>query len=115
MEVTEYGTFRNFDAFKDICFALKGLGCHVGVEQFGQRLAYIKKITELVLNYVKLHSILVDGIEENFGNQEFIRRFCEVVHTLGVSVIAVGVQSDAEWNMLKTLGIDAATGPAVVS
>lgn len=115
LEVTEYGAFRNFDAFKDICFALKGLGCHVGVEQFGQRLAEIKKITELGLDYIKLHSSLVDRIEENSGNQEFIRRFCEVVHTLGVSVIAVGVQSDAEWNMLKTLGIDAATGPAITS
>ena len=115
LEVTEYGAFRNFDAFKDICFALKGLGCHVGVEQFGQRFSEIKKITELGLDYVKIHSSLVDGIEENAGNQEFIRRFCEVVHTVGVSVIAVGVHSDAEWEMLKLLGVDAATGPAIIS
>ena len=113
LEVSEYGAFKHFDAFKDICFALKGLGCHVGVEQFGQRLSEIKKITELGLDYVKLHSSLVDGIEENTGNQEFIRRFCEVVHTVGVKVIAVGVQSDAEWEALRVLGIDAVTGPAI--
>jgi EAL domain-containing protein (putative c-di-GMP-specific phosphodiesterase class I) len=113
LEVSEYGVFKNFDAFRDICFALKGMGCHVGVEQFGQRLSEIKKITELGLDYVKLHSSLVDGIEENSGNQEFIRRFCEVVHTIGVRVIAVGVQSDAEWTVLKMLGVDAATGPAI--
>lgn len=113
IEVTEYGAFKYFDAFKDICFALKGLGCHVGVEQFGQRLSEIKKITELGLDYVKLHSSLVDGIEENFGNQEFIRRFCEVVHTVGVIVIAVGVHSKEELEILKTLGVDAATGPAI--
>ena len=115
LEVTEYGAFKHFDAFKDICFALKALGCHVGVEQFGQRLSEIKKITELGLDYVKLHSSLVDGIEESAGNQEFIKRFCEVVHTLGVSVIAVGVQSDGEWKMLKLLGVDAATGPAIIN
>lgn len=113
LEVTEYGAFKHFDAFKDICFALKGIGCHVGVEQFGQRLSEIKKITELGLDYVKMHSSLVDGIEENAGNQEFIRRFCEVVHTVGVKVIAVGVQTDAEWQMLKMLGVDAATGPSI--
>ena len=115
LEVSEYGAFKHFDAFKDICFALKGLGCHVGVEQFGQRLSEIKKITELGLDYVKLHSSLVDGIEDNTGNQEFIRRFCEVVHTVGVRVIAVGVQSDEEWEILRLLGIDAATGPAIIS
>jgi EAL domain-containing protein (putative c-di-GMP-specific phosphodiesterase class I)/GGDEF domain-containing protein len=113
LEVTEYGAFKHFDAFKDICFALKGMGCHVGVEQFGQRLSEIKKITELGLDYVKMHSSLVDGIESNAGNQEFIRRFCEVVHTVGVKVIAVGVQTDAEWQMLKVLGVDAATGPSI--
>lgn len=115
VEVTEYGAFKHFDAFKDICFALKALGCQVGVEQFGQRMSEIKKITELGLDYVKLHPSLVDGIEANTDNQEFIRRFCEVVHTVGVSVIAVGVHSDAEWEKLKTLGVDAATGPAMVN
>jgi EAL domain-containing protein (putative c-di-GMP-specific phosphodiesterase class I)/GGDEF domain-containing protein len=115
LEVTEYGAFKHFDAFKDICFALKGLGCHVGVEQFGQRLSEIKKITELGLDYVKIDASLVNGIEESIGNQEFLRRFCEVVHTVGVSVIAVGVQSESEWEVLKLLGIDAATGPAIGS
>ena len=112
-EVTEYGAFKHFDAFKDICFSLKGMGCHVGVEQFGQRLSEIKKITELGLDYVKLHSSLVDGIESNEGNQEFIRRFCEVVNTVGVKIIAVGVQKEMEWDILKGLGVDAATGTAI--
>ena len=115
LEVTEYGAFKYFDAFKDVCFVLKGLGCHVGVEQFGQRFSEIKKITELGLDYVKLHSSLVDGIEENAGNQEFIRRFCEVIHTVGVKVIAVGVHRSAEWDMLSALGVDAVTGPVITS
>jgi len=114
LEVTEYGAFKHFDAFKDICFALKGLGCQVGVEKFGQHLSEIKKITELGLDYVKLHSSLTDGIERNAGNQEFIKRFCEVVHTVGVKVIAVGVQHETEWKLLKTIGVDAATGPAIM-
>jgi diguanylate cyclase (GGDEF)-like protein len=115
LEVSEYGAFKHFDAFKDICFSLKALGCHIGVEQFGQRMSEIKKITELGLDYVKLHASLVDGIDTNVDNQEFIRRFCEVVHTVGVDVIAVGVQSDTEWEMLKSLGVNAATGPAIVN
>ena len=115
IEVSEYGVFKHFDAFKDICFSLKALGCHVGVEQFGQRISEIKKITELGLDYVKLHASLVDGIDTNTDNQEFIRRFCEVVRTVGVIVVAVGVQSDTEWKMLKSLGVNAATGPAIVN
>ena len=113
LEVTEYGAFKHFDAFKDLCFALKGIGCHVGVEQFGQRLSEIKKITELGLDYVKLHPNLVVGIEKNLGNQEFIRRFCEVVRTVGVKVIAVGVHSNVELKILRELGVDGVTGPVL--
>ena len=113
LEVTEYGAFKYFDAFKDICFALKGLGCQVGVEQFGQHMSEIKKVTELGLDYVKLHASLTNGIETNTGNQEFIKRFCEVVRTVGVKVIGVGVQYEAEWAMLKAIGVDAATGSGI--
>lgn len=112
-EVTEYGAFKHFDAFKDLCLVLKNLGCHVGVEQFGQRLSESQKLTELGLDYVKIHPGLVHGIEENTGNQEFLQRFCNVAHAVGVIVIAVGVHDEAELSTLKMLGIDGATGPAI--
>lgn len=112
-EVTEYGAFKHFDAFRDICLILKNFGCRVGVEQFGQRLSESQKLTELGLDYVKIHPSLVPGIEENAGNQEFLRRFCGVGHAVGVMVIAVGVRNEAEWTTLKSLGIDGATGPLI--
>ncbi len=112
-EVTEYGAFKHFDAFKDICLSLKEFGCHIGIEQFGQRLSESQKLTELGLDYVKIHPALVDGIEQNTGNQEFLNRFCGIAHAVGAIVIAVGVNSEAELSMLMSLGIDGATGPAI--
>ena len=112
-EVSEYGAFKYFDAFKEICLILKGFGCHIGIEQFGQRLSESQKLTELGLDYVKIHPGLVHGIEENTGNQKFLNRFCGIAHTVGVIVIAVGVRSETELSMLKSLGIDGVTGPAI--
>lgn len=113
IEVTEYGAYKNFAAFKDICLVLKGFGCHVGIEQFGQRLSESQKLTEIGLDYVKIHPSLVHDIEKNRGNQEFLNRFCGIAHAVGVIVVAVGVQSEAEWSTLKLLGIDGVTGPAI--
>jgi EAL domain-containing protein (putative c-di-GMP-specific phosphodiesterase class I) len=112
-EVPEYGAFKNFDAFKDLCRVLKDLGCHVGVEFFGQRLSESERLTELGLDYVKIHPSLVQGISENRGAQEFLQRFCGVAHSVGIIVIAVGVRTEADLTTLKALGVDAATGPAV--
>lgn len=112
-EVPEYGAFKHFEAFKDLCRSLKEMGCHVGVEHFGQRLSESQQLTELGLDYVKIHPSLVHGIEENAGNQEFLQRFCGVAHSVGIIVIAVGVRSEGELAMLKSLGVDGATGPAI--
>jgi EAL domain-containing protein (putative c-di-GMP-specific phosphodiesterase class I) len=55
----------------------------------------------------------VQGIDENKGNQEFLDRFCGIAHAVGVIVIAVGVRSQTESSILKSLGIDGITGPVI--
>lgn len=112
-EVTEYGAFKNYDAFQDLCLMLKNSGCHIGVEQFGQQPAKNQKLTELGLDYIKIHSGLVHDIDKNTGNQEVLNRFCGIAHSLGILVIAAGVRNNTELSLLKSLGIDGATGPGI--
>lgn len=112
-EVTEYSAFKHFDAFKDLCLMLKNFGCHIGLEHFGQQLTESQKLTELGLDYIKLHPGLVSDIEKNTGNQEFLNRFCGIAHAVGILVIAVGVRNKTALSILEPLGIDGATGPGM--
>lgn len=112
-EVPEYGAFKYFDAFRDLCRVLKELGCRVGVELFGHRLSENQKLTELGLDYVKLHPDLIRGLNENPAGQEFVQRFCGIAHSLGITVIAAGVGNKDDLIRLKELGVDGAIGPAV--
>jgi len=113
VEVPEYGVFRQFDAFSELCKMLKALGCKVGIEFFGQRFAQGQKLPDLGIDYIKVHPTYVRGIDQNAGNQEFLKGLCKVAHAIGISVIAVGVQSEAELAKLRELGFDGATGPGV--
>lgn len=112
-EVPEYGAFKQFDAFKDLCRALKSLGCRVGIEFFGEHMSETNRLVELGLDYIKIHPSLIDNLSSNPGNQEFLKRFCDAAHGLGILVIGVGVRSSQDWAVLNKLGADAATGPAV--
>lgn len=113
VEVPEYGALKHFDAFRDLCRNLKSLGCRVGIEHFGLHLSESSRFTQLGLDYVKIDSCLVTGIEANAGNQEFVGRFCRVAHGVGIIVIAVGVRTEAELAALAALGVDGATGPGI--
>ncbi len=112
-EVPEYGVFRQFDAFRDLVRSLKGLGCRVGIEYFGQRFAESNKLADLGLDYIKVHPSYIQGIDTHEGNQEFLKGLCHVAHTLGITVIALGVDKKDDLPLLTRLGFDGATGPAV--
>ena len=112
-EVPEYGVFRQFDAFRDLARNLKQLGCRVGVEYFGQRFAESGKLADLGLDYIKVHPSYVSGIADNPGNQEFLRGLCKMAHSLGITVVALGVEKKEDLPLLASLGFDGATGPGI--
>ena len=112
-EVPEYGVFRQFDAFQDLARTLKQLGCRIGVEYFGQRFADSDKLADLGLDYIKVHPTYIRGIADNPGNQEFLTGLCKVAHAIGITVVALGVESKEDLPLLAKLGFDGATGPGV--
>ena len=112
-EVPEYGVFRQFDAFRDLVRSLKALGCRVGIEYFGQRFAESNQLADLGLDYIKVHPSYIHGIDTNEGNQEFLKGLCRMAHTLGITVIALGVDNKDDLPLLTQLGFDGATGPGV--
>lgn len=114
MEVPEYGVFAHFEAFHDFCTALKPLGCKIGIEHFGRKLSEVNKLADIGVDYIKVDSSFIRGIDQHEGNQEFLKGLCRMVHSIGVLVIAVGVQNQLELDTLLSLGFDGATGPAVM-
>lgn len=112
-EVPEYGVFRQFDAFCELVRSLKQLGCRVGVEYFGQRFAESDKLADLGLDYIKVHPSYIRGLADNPGNQEFLKGLCKVAHSIGITVVALGVQSRDDLPLLASLGFDGATGPGI--
>lgn len=113
LEVAEAGAFTHFDAFRALCLELKNAGCLLGIEHFGRRFSEVGRLHDLGLDYLKVDASFVRSLENNPGNQAFLRGLSTIAHGIGMKVIAEGVASDAELAALNALGFDAATGPAV--
>lgn len=113
LEVTEYGVFKQFDAFRDLLNTVKPLGCKVGIKSFGQQFAAGDKLSDLGLDYLKVDPSYLHGIAHNPGNQEFLKGLCGMARNLGISVIASGVESGHDLPLLASLGFDGVTGPGV--
>lgn len=113
LELPESGVYKHFAEFKALCSSLKSSGVKIGIEHFGQNFDQITLLHDLGVNYVKVDASFIRGIESNPGNQSFLKGLTTISHGIGVLVIAEGVLTEAEVEMLKALDFDGATGPAV--
>ena len=109
VEVPEYGAFRKLDAFRDFCKMLREIGCRVGLEDFGRHAAELQKVADLGVDYVKIDPSFVHGINHNRENQKLLKTLCSLARTLGILVIALGVETEAERKTLLKLGVDGMT------
>jgi diguanylate cyclase (GGDEF)-like protein len=113
LEVAEVGVLAHFDAFHAFCVELKGVGCRIGIEHFGRQIAQIGQLHDLGLDYIKVDASFIGDIHQSPGNQAFLKGLCTIAHSIDLQVIAEGVSSEAEMQVLAKLGFNGATGPAV--
>jgi diguanylate cyclase (GGDEF)-like protein len=113
LEVAEAGALKHLARFRDLCQALKARGCRTGLEHFGHQFSQIGLLHDLGLDYLKVDSSFIRGVESNAGNAAFLKGLCSIAHNIGLQVLAEGVATQAELDALAGLGFDGATGPAI--
>ncbi|GGA96070.1 EAL domain-containing protein [Agarivorans gilvus] len=89
--------------------ALNKKGIKLAVERAGQRVVSTQYISELKLEYLKLHPSLVRDIQLRQVNQLAVSSM--LASCAGrVKVVALGVERNEEWRVLQRLGVHYAQG-----
>jgi diguanylate cyclase (GGDEF)-like protein len=114
LEVAENGALRHIGEFRALCLKLKAAGCRVGLEHFGHHFSQIGQLHDLGLDFLKIDSSFVRGLEGNPGNAAFLKGLCSIAHAIGLQVLAEGVATTDEMETLKSIGFDGVTGPVLV-
>lgn len=109
-EVTEGALVKHLDAMRPIARMMIGLGCKLVVDQAGRTIVSTHYIKDLNIDYIKLHRSLVREINLRQENQLFVRSMLGACGDSRAKVIAVGVENEKEWDVLKSLGVYAGQG-----
>ncbi|MGH1472635.1 MAG: bifunctional diguanylate cyclase/phosphodiesterase [Cellvibrionaceae bacterium] len=113
IEIPENGVYHFLSEFKMFAEQLKLLGCHIGIEHGGHAIEKIGLLHDIGLDYLKVDSAFIRSIDNNHANQIFLLGLVTIAHSLGLKIIAEGVQNKKEEKQLWDLGFDGQTGPAV--
>ncbi|HEX2280388.1 MAG TPA: EAL domain-containing protein, partial [Thermomicrobiales bacterium] len=110
LEITESTMVE--DALSSIStFAvLKALGVRLAVDDFGTGYSSLSYLKSFPLDVLKIDRSFVSGLGTNSDDAAIISAIVEVAHSLGLSVVAEGVETVEQLDHLRALGCDLGQG-----
>ena len=109
IEITERAIAYDDRRLIDKMHYLKELGYSLSIDDFGTGYNSLKSIGEIPFDKLKIDKYFIDRIDK-IEIAELIRVFIEYMHTLGKTVIAEGVETEEQLNILKKLNCDEVQG-----
>ncbi|MEH6393600.1 bifunctional diguanylate cyclase/phosphodiesterase [Pseudoalteromonas sp.] len=92
--------------FRDFCGQVNSMGAKVALKRVGPAFTKLENLQELGLEMIKVDSIYGHNICCSQDNQTFLRGVCAMAHSIGIKVIAEGVNNPDDLVKLQTLGFD---------
>lgn len=90
--------------------ALHDIGVTLAVDDWGTGTSSSVNLSQLPLHILKIDQTLVSRLGEGTGDDAGVGAAVELGHTLGLFVVAEGVETDAQLATLRDLGCDGAQG-----
>jgi EAL domain-containing protein (putative c-di-GMP-specific phosphodiesterase class I) len=110
LEMTERASLQGVKNVAECVAKLKALGFQVAIDDLGAGYAGLTSFTQLEPEVAKLDMSLVRGIDSDSRRQSIVRSIKSLCDELGMMVIAEGVETPSERDMLVALGCDLLQG-----
>lgn len=110
LEIAETALTTDHDRVERVLARLAGSGVQVAVDDFGVGASGIAYLKRLPLTQIKIDRELVGGLLESSRDASIVKAVIEMAHSLGIQVLAAGVERDETLEALRALECDSVQG-----
>ncbi len=110
LEITETTIMDNPELAAEKLLRLKDLGVTLSIDDFGTGYSSLSYLQRFPLDNLKIDLSFVRMMEAAPENIEIIKAIIDLAHTLGLEVVAEGVENALQQRTLKSLGCEYAQG-----
>jgi diguanylate cyclase (GGDEF)-like protein len=89
---------------------MRGLGVKISVDDFGTGYSSLTYLKGLPVDEVKIDKGFVDEIAHDAADRAVVRAVVDIAHTMGLRVVAEGVERADQGELLAQLGVDELQG-----
>ncbi|MPZ66307.1 MAG: EAL domain-containing protein [Pseudonocardiaceae bacterium] len=109
-ELTESAVMSDPERALPVLRRLHGLGVHIAVDDFGTGYSSLAYLRRLPVDEVKIDKSFVLGMGSDLSDLAVVRAIVDLGHSLGLTVVAEGVEEDVARDHLIEMGCDVAQG-----
>ena len=110
LEITESVLMDDIEVAVSGVKALKGIGVEVAVDDFGTGYSSLAHLRRFPVDTLKIDHSFVAGLGRNPEDAAIVRAVLALAQTLGLAVVAEGVERPDQLNELRALGCERAQG-----
>ena len=101
IEITEYSFAKSRDITIENVNELKKMGIQIALDDFGTGYTSLSQVMHLPISLLKIDKSLIDDIEHNQVNRDFVDAIIYMGHLMKCEVISEGVEGKEQLNLLR--------------
>ena len=110
LEITETGLMADPVAAKRILRQLHRLGVGLSIDDFGTGYSSLAYLKDLPVDELKIDRVFVRHMLGSAKDANIVQATIHLAHSLGLEVVAEGIEDDGMWRQLAVYGCDRAQG-----
>jgi diguanylate cyclase (GGDEF)-like protein/PAS domain S-box-containing protein len=104
LEITESAVMENVENAISMLNHLRGLGVQLAMDDFGTGYSSLSYLHRFPINTLKIDRSFITRMVENDENAEIVRTISGLAQNLGMDVVAEGLETKEQLEILKGLG-----------
>ncbi len=100
LEITESTAMQDFQAGLQTIEGLREMGAKVCLDDFGSGYSSLAHLRQLRVDYIKLDRSFIAKLESDDSQQALTRAIVDLIHSLGMEVLAEGVETRSQLGFL---------------
>ena len=110
LEITESMLMADIEAAKETLHALRHLGVRLAIDDFGTGYSSLSYLKQLPVDVIKIDKTFVDEVHIDEDDVALVDAVAGLGQALKMQTVAEGIETDAQWETLRRIGIDHGQG-----